>query len=384
MKRFPLAVHYDDVNAPVTPTRLASLVSENKTIWARVAPHSSAEPYLRSLDYVQLVAADSSRGLSIVEWDCQTALAIGRSGQKPLAHVQQICRASASPRYWLPTAGLPWRLLLFSANMSRLFLLADKGARLRSRAIWVLQQLRPLPDPMNAAATVGGFYNRSELVDQYAGEASSGLREEERLLADRYLYRGSHILDIGCGTGREAFGFAQLGLRVTGVDSSPAMIARAAQNPYVLTLGSRIRFLHTSGTSLDLPAGLYDAVFINGGVLPWTPGRRNRVAFLRRCASLTKPGGIITTPRIVRPRPPSRRERLLVEGPRRFTRWMLRDRTPERGDRWDRYLESPESWTPLMYHHKYCDENEILEEIREAGLRVIDRISGVLVMARES
>lgn len=46
-----------------------------------------------------------------------------------------------------------------------------------------------------------------------------------RLCAER---RRTSILDIGCGTGRLASDLAALGMRVTGIDTSPAMLALAA------------------------------------------------------------------------------------------------------------------------------------------------------------
>ncbi len=42
------------------------------------------------------------------------------------------------------------------------------------------------------------------------------------------LQPGQRVLDIGCGTGRHAVPLAALGLQVTGVDLSPAMLERAA------------------------------------------------------------------------------------------------------------------------------------------------------------
>src|SRR5690606_3985817 len=40
-------------------------------------------------------------------------------------------------------------------------------------------------------------------------------------------YHGDTVLEFGCGTGRVAIPLAEAGLRVTGVDISPAMLALA-------------------------------------------------------------------------------------------------------------------------------------------------------------
>lgn len=53
---------------------------------------------------------------------------------------------------------------------------------------------------------------------------------EVEFLVDEFgLPPGSHILDVGCGTGRHAVGLARLGYRLTGVDLSAGMLAEARQ-----------------------------------------------------------------------------------------------------------------------------------------------------------
>lgn len=62
---------------------------------------------------------------------------------------------------------------------------------------------------------------------QWAGERGDVL--VERVWLDRFLEAmtpGAHVLDLGCGTGRPvARHLREQGCRVTGIDSSPAMIA---------------------------------------------------------------------------------------------------------------------------------------------------------------
>lgn len=70
---------------------------------------------------------------------------------------------------------------------------------------------------------------------------------------------GEHILDIGCGTGILAPVVARAGARLTGVDASPKLIARARQDH-----GRRGRFLVGDAARLpaiaDLRAGSFHAV----------------------------------------------------------------------------------------------------------------------------
>jgi len=53
------------------------------------------------------------------------------------------------------------------------------------------------------------------------------LEEVDFILAEFKLPPGSHILDMGCGTGRHAVELAKRGYRVTGVDISSGMLAEA-------------------------------------------------------------------------------------------------------------------------------------------------------------
>jgi SAM-dependent methyltransferase len=103
--------------------------------------------------------------------------------------------------------------------------------------------------------------------------ASSGWRRFFEATADRYdeerfthataaevtelqalldLPPGSRVLDVGCGTGRHAVPLAGLGLRVTGVDLSPAMLARARQRADE----AGVELALVEADARELPAGL--------------------------------------------------------------------------------------------------------------------------------
>lgn len=68
---------------------------------------------------------------------------------------------------------------------------------------------------------------------------------------------GREVLDVGCGTGRHAIRLARAGARVTGIDFSPGMLARAAAKPGA----EPVRFIeHDLHAALPFDGGSFDLV----------------------------------------------------------------------------------------------------------------------------
>src|SRR5579859_3436578 len=57
--------------------------------------------------------------------------------------------------------------------------------------------------------------------------AGTSQRDAVWRIVDPLFAGGSHILDIGCGTGADAVHFTSRGVRVTAIDPSAAMVAIA-------------------------------------------------------------------------------------------------------------------------------------------------------------
>ena len=92
-------------------------------------------------------------------------------------------------------------------------------------------------------------------------------------------------LDAGCGTGSLSILLAELGHDVTGIDLSPAMIARAEAK--AADHGRAVAFRVMDAAAPALPAGRYDAVVCRH-VLWALP---DPAAVLARWVDLLRPGG---------------------------------------------------------------------------------------------
>jgi 2-polyprenyl-6-hydroxyphenyl methylase/3-demethylubiquinone-9 3-methyltransferase len=117
---------------------------------------------------------------------------------------------------------------------------------------------------------------RDELTRHF-GRAAGGLRPLEDL----------SVLDVGCGGGLMSEPLARLGARVTGIDpgAQNIAIARAHAEPQHLAIDYRV------ATVEDLVAAgeRFDAV-VSLEVVEHVP---DVAAFVKACAELTRPGGLV-------------------------------------------------------------------------------------------
>ena len=100
------------------------------------------------------------------------------------------------------------------------------------------------------------------------------------------------ILDLGCGTGLLACGFATRGYDVTGADPAAAMLAIARARPG----GDQVRWIQASAAALDTAAGLdtgpgFDLIIMTGHVFQQFLEDQDVRAVLRTLARHLAPGG---------------------------------------------------------------------------------------------
>ncbi len=138
--------------------------------------------------------------------------------------------------------------------------------------------------PSSGQAANQAYYISSEAVATYSFYT---LLKEEDYLFPKYFKAGESVLDLACGMARTTLLLHKMGMRVCGIDRSEKFIEVAKQ-----------RF-----PDLDLRVGSFDAIgaedasfdniviALNG--IDLAIPESQRVAALRECTRVLKPGGIL-------------------------------------------------------------------------------------------
>jgi ubiquinone/menaquinone biosynthesis C-methylase UbiE len=146
-----------------------------------------------------------------------------------------------------------------------------------------LPQLRDTQDAFDSvAADYDGPRGNNDLIQDMRAEMW-------RWLALMFV-PGSHLIDLGCGTGLDAVHLAEAGYEVTATDWSPQMVQRTADRAAARGLKSTVRAINLGAHELDHmdEAGSYDGAYSNLGPLNCVP---DLCTVSRECAKLLKPGG---------------------------------------------------------------------------------------------
>lgn len=185
--------------------------------------------------------------------------------------------------------------------------------------------------PLHAIGPERMRFLREQLVRHFAREGGG-----ERPL------EGLRIADIGCGGGLVSEPLARLGASVTGID--PAEENVAAARAHAAESGLTIDYRAARVEDLAAEGAQFDGVIALEVVehVPDVP------AFIRVCASILRPGGLILLSTINRT---AKAFALAIVGAEYVLRWL-----PRGTHQWDRFV------TP----------DELAEALRASGLRLVD------------
>jgi demethylmenaquinone methyltransferase/2-methoxy-6-polyprenyl-1,4-benzoquinol methylase len=142
---------------------------------------------------------------------------------------------------------------------------------------------------------------RPRSYDRKMDKASRGRVRAIKEAVAAEISQGSHVLEIGCGTGELAAMMIDRGASVDAFDASPAMVAFARGRITKEGLDTRLTVRHMGVDGMDsLPATHYDAVVSTLVFSELTADERGYA--LKHSARILKPGGLLVIADEVVPR----------------------------------------------------------------------------------
>jgi len=94
--------------------------------------------------------------------------------------------------------------------------------------------------------------NMYELIAPYYDLEHAGYQDDVDLYLNYAIAVGSPVLELGCGTGRLLEPLARRGIEVVGIDSSPAMLARARQHLQERNMLKQVELIEADARGLHL------------------------------------------------------------------------------------------------------------------------------------
>jgi len=130
----------------------------------------------------------------------------------------------------------------------------------------------------------------AEVYDDWYGSITDTLACVDAIVAlSGGRHGGGNILELGVGTGRLAIPLTELGMRVTGVDASPAMLERLRTKPG----GERVTAVLGDMTDPPVPTQAFTVAFVAYNTLFNLVGPGQQQRCLTNCASRLEPGGAL-------------------------------------------------------------------------------------------
>ncbi|MBI3960586.1 MAG: methyltransferase domain-containing protein [Chloroflexi bacterium] len=116
-------------------------------------------------------------------------------------------------------------------------------------------------------------------------------RDDIQLVVDLAQDAGGAALELGCGTGRVLVPLAATGCRVTGVDSSPALLALARRKAEQAGVTARLRLVEGDLRTFSLAEKGFDFALCVSNTLMHLNTQADQLAALRTAHRHLRPGG---------------------------------------------------------------------------------------------
>ena len=182
---------------------------------------------------------------------------------------------------------------------------------------------------------------------------------------------GGNILELGVGTGRLAIPLTELGMRVTGVDSSAAMLDRLRTKPG----GERVTAVLGDMTDPPVPAQAFAVAFVAYNTLFNLVGPGQQQRCMTNTAGRLEPGGALVVEAYV-PDPGGAASDVVTT--RRVTAnqvvLSVSRSDPDRQEVQGQYVDITEAGIKLRpWHIRWSTPEQLDAMAADAGLRLEDR-----------
>lgn len=228
-----------------------------------------------------------------------------------------------------------------------------------------------IPNQEEAIFSVKEKYNQEEEVTHHRNAIQEGLEEWEQYFLEKYMGKKGEVLNIGCGAGRESIALARRGFDVTGIDISENMIKSAKELSKSHNLN--IEFDVCSATDIDrYKDSNFDYIIFTRALYSYIPRKNLRIEVLRKAKKLLSNSGLIVISGYIVKRKWYQKENISNFIRRNIISKIYNLRHGiEKGDFMvDRV--SPAQSKGVCFCHFFLSKDEIRNEIKEAGLKVIE------------
>jgi ubiquinone/menaquinone biosynthesis C-methylase UbiE len=222
----------------------------------------------------------------------------------------------------------------------------------------------------NLSSSVQRKYSETKIVEFYVEQVKAGLQDWEDEMIKRYVKKGSRILSVGCGAGREPIALSKYGCEIIGIDIVHNMLQKGCH--FVKEMNVRqVHFAKMNVVSLGFQNDTFDAALLTGQVLTHIPKKANRRLALREIFRVLKPGRIaIVTTHSIKSHLKYKIYFAFVNPFRRFAS-LLRISTLEPGDRYFTKVSPTIKTRTKAFLHMYT-LNEGIKDLESAGFHLLN------------